>query len=83
MKAADYVRLVALAAIWGGVFIFMRVSAPVLGPGIAAAVAFCSPASHVENGLRGVLSLGDIIWFGSVIGGAGLGCVVALDESRR
>ena len=36
MKAADYVRLVALAAIWGGVFIFMRVSAPVLGPGIAA-----------------------------------------------
>ena len=58
-------------------------AAGVLGPGIAAAVAFCSPASHVENGLRGVLSLGDIIWFGSVIGGAGLGCVVALDESRR
>jgi len=32
MKAADYTRLVALAAIWGGAFIFLRVVAPVLGP---------------------------------------------------
>lgn len=32
MKAADYGRLVALAAIWGAAFIFMRVAAPVLGP---------------------------------------------------
>lgn len=32
MKAADYGRLVALAAIWGASFIFMRVAAPVLGP---------------------------------------------------
>ena len=31
MSPADYVRLVALAAIWGGSFIFMRVAAPVLG----------------------------------------------------
>ncbi|HSG77875.1 MAG TPA: DMT family transporter [Burkholderiales bacterium] len=31
MKAADYGRLVALAAIWGAAFIFMRVAAPVLG----------------------------------------------------
>jgi drug/metabolite transporter (DMT)-like permease len=30
--AADYFRLVALAAIWGAAFIFMRVAAPVLGP---------------------------------------------------
>jgi drug/metabolite transporter (DMT)-like permease len=29
---ADYARLVALAAIWGASFIFMRVAAPVLGP---------------------------------------------------
>jgi drug/metabolite transporter (DMT)-like permease len=29
---ASYVRLVALAAIWGAAFIFMRVAAPVLGP---------------------------------------------------
>jgi drug/metabolite transporter (DMT)-like permease len=28
---ADYARLVALAAIWGAAFIFMRVAAPVLG----------------------------------------------------
>ncbi|MDH3319382.1 MAG: DMT family transporter [Betaproteobacteria bacterium] len=31
MRAADYGRLVALAAIWGAAFIFMRVAAPVLG----------------------------------------------------
>jgi drug/metabolite transporter (DMT)-like permease len=32
MKAADYTRLVLLAAIWGAAFIFLRVAAPVLGP---------------------------------------------------
>ena len=32
MTLADYARLVALAAIWGAAFIFMRVAAPVLGP---------------------------------------------------
>ena len=32
MTLADYARLVALAAIWGASFIFMRVAAPVLGP---------------------------------------------------
>lgn len=31
MKAADYTRLVLLAAIWGGAFPFMRVAAPALG----------------------------------------------------
>jgi drug/metabolite transporter (DMT)-like permease len=31
VTAADYFRLVALAAIWGAAFIFMRVAAPVLG----------------------------------------------------
>lgn len=36
MQAADYLRLIALAAIWGGSFIFLRVAAPELG---AAAVA--------------------------------------------
>jgi drug/metabolite transporter (DMT)-like permease len=32
MRKADYARLVALAAIWGAAFIFMRVAAPVFGP---------------------------------------------------
>jgi drug/metabolite transporter (DMT)-like permease len=31
MKLADYARLVLLAALWGASFIFMRVTAPVLG----------------------------------------------------
>ena len=32
MRLGDYARLVALAAIWGASFIFMRVAAPSLGP---------------------------------------------------
>ena len=32
MRAADYARLILLAAIWGASFMFMRVAAPVLGP---------------------------------------------------
>lgn len=32
MKAADAARLVALAAIWGSSFLFMRIAAPALGP---------------------------------------------------
>ena len=32
MRAADLARLFALAALWGGSFIFIRVSAPVVGP---------------------------------------------------
>jgi len=32
MTAADWSRLVLLAAIWGGAFPFMRVAAPVFGP---------------------------------------------------
>jgi drug/metabolite transporter (DMT)-like permease len=36
VRKSDVVRLVALAAIWGGSFIFMRVLAPVLGPVVTA-----------------------------------------------
>src|SRR5712671_306141 len=32
MKPADYARLLLLAALWGASFIFMRVTAPALGP---------------------------------------------------
>ena len=32
MRAADAARLVALAAIWGASFLFMRVAAPAIGP---------------------------------------------------
>jgi drug/metabolite transporter (DMT)-like permease len=36
MRPADIARLLLLAAIWGGSFIFMRVLAPVLGPVLTA-----------------------------------------------
>lgn len=32
MNGADYARLILLAAVWGGAFVFLRVAAPVLGP---------------------------------------------------
>jgi drug/metabolite transporter (DMT)-like permease len=32
LKTADLVRLLALSAIWGASFLFMRIVAPVLGP---------------------------------------------------
>ena len=31
MRPADYLRLVLLAGIWGGSFVFMRVAAPAFG----------------------------------------------------
>ena len=36
MRGEDLIRLTALAAIWGGSFIFMRVLAPALGPVLTA-----------------------------------------------
>ena len=36
MRLSDILRLIVLAAIWGGSFIFMRVLAPVLGPVVTA-----------------------------------------------
>lgn len=36
MQAADYARLVFLAAIWGGSFIFQRIAAPELGAALLA-----------------------------------------------
>ncbi|HZQ71946.1 MAG TPA: DMT family transporter [Burkholderiales bacterium] len=36
MRRADATRLVALAALWGASFLFMRIAAPVLGPFIVA-----------------------------------------------
>ncbi len=34
MSTANLLRLILLAAIWGGSFLFMRIAAPVLGPGV-------------------------------------------------
>jgi drug/metabolite transporter (DMT)-like permease len=34
MSTANFLRLVLLAAIWGSSFLFMRISAPVLGPAV-------------------------------------------------
>ncbi|MBI1860039.1 MAG: DMT family transporter [Deltaproteobacteria bacterium] len=36
MRVADLLRLLLLAAIWGGSFVFMRILAPVFGPIVTA-----------------------------------------------
>lgn len=36
MRARDLVRLLCLADIWGGAFVFMRIASPVLGPLVTA-----------------------------------------------
>jgi drug/metabolite transporter (DMT)-like permease len=36
MRRADVARLIALAAIWGGSFMFVRITAPVIGPAATA-----------------------------------------------
>lgn len=38
MRRADLARLLALAALWGGSFMFMRVLAPHFGPALTADV---------------------------------------------
>lgn len=34
MNSSNFIRLIVLAAIWGSSFLFMRISAPVLGPAV-------------------------------------------------
>jgi hypothetical protein len=41
MNTANLIRLVTLAAIWGGSFLFMRISAPVLGPAVLIEYRCC------------------------------------------
>jgi drug/metabolite transporter (DMT)-like permease len=36
MRAADFVRLLALAAIWGASFLFVRIASPAIGPVLTA-----------------------------------------------
>ncbi len=38
MKRLDLALLVALAALWGGSYLFIRVAAPVLGPVVVMAL---------------------------------------------
>jgi len=52
VKAADYARLLVLAAIWGGAFVFLRVAAPVLGPAWTAEVRVLIGALALLGWLR-------------------------------
>jgi drug/metabolite transporter (DMT)-like permease len=62
MKPADLIRLLSLAAIWGASFLFIRISAPVLGPLPAAflrvligavTLAACLPLLGLRWDMRG------------------------------
>ena len=73
MKLSDYVRLLALAAIWGASFLFMRISAPVLGAlptaffrvllgaiGLAVILAILNTSVDFNGKLRQIMVLGVI-----------------------
>ncbi|MHB1176653.1 MAG: DMT family transporter [Sulfuriferula sp.] len=47
MNLASLVRLITLAAIWGGSFLFTRISAPVLGPVILIEYRVCLAAAFL------------------------------------
>ncbi len=71
MKHQDYGRLFALAALWGGSFLFMRIAAPVIGPawvafgrsGIAAIILLVYAAVSKTN-----LAYGTYKWNYVIIG---------------
>lgn len=73
MKLSDYVRLLSLAAIWGASFLFMRISAPVLGAlptaffrvllgaiGLAVIIAILKTEIDFKGKLKQVMVLGVI-----------------------
>jgi len=73
MKLSDYVRLLVLAAIWGASFLFMRISAPVLGAlptaffrvllgaiGLAVILAILKTKVDFKGKLKAIMVLGVI-----------------------
>lgn len=58
-------------------------AAALAGPAVADVLAFVSPSTHIEHGLRGVFDLKDVVFFGAIVAGSAVACVVALDEERR
>ncbi|MBR9903168.1 MAG: EamA family transporter [Gammaproteobacteria bacterium] len=73
MRAIDYIRLLALAAIWGASFLFMRIASPAIGPintaffrvffgliGLAIIILFIHKSLQFRGKLRKILILGAI-----------------------
>jgi len=65
MKTNDLIRLLSLAAIWSGSFIYIKVLAPVLGPVKAATVPMIMPAFGL---VWGVIFLKEVITAQMIIG---------------
>jgi ABC-2 type transport system permease protein len=75
---AALASFLALTVLW-----LMPSAAPLAGPVWGPVLELLSPASHVERGLRGVVSGADVAYFVSVIIAAAAACVVAVDGERR
>jgi drug/metabolite transporter (DMT)-like permease len=77
----DYGRLVALAAIWGASFIFMRVAAPVLGPAWTAELRVLLGGLALLAFLR-IMGFDPGLWahrrFYLLVGGVGIAAPFAL-----
>jgi ABC-2 type transport system permease protein len=58
-------------------------AASLVGPDVGRWLAWASPSSHLERGLRGVVDAGDVVWFVGVIVASGLAAVAGVSGSQR
>ena len=54
-----------------------------VGPDVGRWLAWASPSSHLERGLRGVVDAGDIIWFAGVVAAAAVAAVAGVQRGTR
>ncbi len=76
--AAGLVAFLVLVAWW-----LLPSTANLVGPEAGRWLAWVSPSSHLERGLRGVLDAGDVAWFVGTFVTAALATVVGLARGRR
>jgi len=76
--AAGLVAFLVLVAWW-----LLPSTVTLVGPDVARWLAWASPSSHLERGLRGVLDGGDVVWFVGTFVSAALATVLGLARGRR
>jgi ABC-2 type transport system permease protein len=76
--AAGLVAFLVLVVWW-----LLPSATSLVGPVAGRALAWASPATHLERGLRGLVDGGDVVWFvGVFVAGAGT-AVLGVERGRR
>jgi hypothetical protein len=58
-------------------------AASLVGPDVGRWLAWASPSSHLERGLRGVVDAGDALWFVGVVVAGGFAVVAGVQRGTR